>query len=155
MHSIIMSSALLNKLVFMKCYNLPCHLLLLKSLNKGPVNSFNHCFKTLLLRLISALHTSTCVLQWDRPCLSLFLSVWTRVSVSVKHRWLAPLPLHFHNIRYSVTVCCGLRTLITWQENNVDGKAVQHLLRSLSPPRTCMLIKWLYSADQKRGLGTH
>lgn len=57
----------------------------------------------------------------------------TRVSASVKHRRLAPPPLHFHNIRCSVTVCCGLRTLITRQGNNVEGEAVQHHLRSLNP----------------------
>lgn len=86
-----------------------------------------------MLRAIRGLHLPPCVLHWDRPCLSLFLSVWTRVSASVKHRRLAPPPLHFHNIRYNVTVCCGLRTLITRQENNVDGKAGQHHLRSLNP----------------------
>ena len=71
------------------------------------------------------------------PCLSWFLSVRrTRASASVMHCGLAPPPLHFHNIRCSVTVCCGLRTLITWLENNVDGKAVQHHAGSLNPPTT-------------------
>lgn len=64
-------------------------------------------------------------------------------------------PLHHHNIRYNVTVCCGLGTLITRQENNVDGKAVRHHLRSLNPPspRSCRLIKWHYSADRKCAQG--
>lgn len=55
-------------------------------------------------------------------------------STSVKRRRLAPPPLLSHNIRDKVTVCCGLRTLITRQENNVEGKAFHHHQRSLNPP---------------------
>lgn len=80
--------------------------------------------------------------------LSLFLSARTRGSTSVKRRRLAPPPLLFHNIRYKVTVCCGLRTLITRQENNVEGKAVQHHQRSLNPRGLSRPLKWLHSADQ-------
>lgn len=100
-------------------------------------------------KCLSSLQVSLPVSCAGTGCLSLFLSVPTRVSPSVKHRRLAPPPIHFHNIRYKVTVCCGLRGLITWQENNVDGKAVQHHLRSLNPWGLSRLIKRLYLADQK------
>lgn len=93
---------------------------------KGSERSFWVRASSLSIRL-------PCVRRWDSPCLSLFLSVRTRVSASLKHCGLAPRPLHFHNIRCSVTVCCGLRTLITRLQNNVDGGAVQHRPRSLNP----------------------
>lgn len=83
------------------------------------------------------------------PCVrpSLLLSARTRVSSSVKRRRLAPPPLLFHNIRYKVTVCCGPRTLITRQENNVVGKAVQHHRRSVSPRGLSRPFKWLLLAE--------
>lgn len=81
---------------------------------------------------------------WDCPGalrgssvrLSLLLPARTCDSTPVKRRRLAPPPLLFHNIRDKVTVCCGLRTLITRQENNVEGKAFHHHQRSVNPPRT-------------------
>lgn len=93
---------------------------------------------------------SYCLGVSEVPCvrLSLFRSARTRGSTSVKRRRLAPPPLLFHNIRYKVTVCCGLRTLITRQENNVEGKAVQHPQRSLNPRGASGPLKWLHSAAQ-------
>lgn len=57
------------------------------------------------------------------PLLSVLkVRVDARLATSRAWRTGAAALFHHHNIGCRVTVCCGLGTLITRQENNVDGK---------------------------------
>lgn len=93
-------------------------------------STISHFHRSLLLRAASSLSCGGQAVSPDCLCPSGRASRHQSSVAGWRRR-----PLLHHNIGYSVTVCCGLATLITRQENNVDGKSCSTSPQITQPPR--------------------